>query len=136
MNHRRGEKIGWVAGWCGGFAWVAALSVVFLSRGRLLPGLVGMALVLVAVLGIVRTVPWRHPSVLYWKLMLVPYLLFLASGAWAVWAFGGLAEAGLNVWMLVWLVPLLLPFGTIGRRRWTDFESTPGPETDETPAAP
>lgn len=134
MNSRRGEKIGWVAGWCGGFAWAAVLALVFLARGRILPGLLGLLLVLLAVLGVSRAVPWRHPAVRYWKLMLVPYLLFLAAAVWAIWAFGGLDEAGVNAWMLVWLVPLLLPLWTIGRRRWTDFEFAAGSSEGE-PAA-
>lgn len=134
MSDRRGEKIGWVAGWCGGFVWVVVLSIVFFVQGKMIPGALGLLLSMLAVVGIVRSSPWRHPRARYWKLMLVPYALFLASAAWAVWAFGGLARAGVDAWMLLWLVPLLLPFWTVGRKKWTDFEFAAA-DAAETPPA-
>jgi hypothetical protein len=52
--------------------------------------------------------------------MLAPYGLFFASVAWAVWAFGAPADLGLHWWHLFWFAPMLVPFGTTGRRRWND----------------
>ena len=44
MASRAGEKLGWLGGWAGGFLWVLALAILFLLRGQLVDGLVGLAL--------------------------------------------------------------------------------------------
>jgi hypothetical protein len=122
MGERRGEKIGWTLGWLGGFAWVAILSGVFLFQREVAQGVAGILLTSVAAAVILAFAPWRHPSTAYWKLMMAPYAVFFASVAWAVWAYGGLEAAGLNGWFLLWLAPMLIPFGSLCRRRWADFE--------------
>lgn len=32
---RKGEKIGWIDGWIGGFIWLCILSIVWLVQGKL-----------------------------------------------------------------------------------------------------
>ncbi len=128
MATRRGEKIGWTAGWLGGFLWVAALSFLFLFQGKFLPGITGLALFGLAAAAIVALAPWRHPATPYWKLMLLPYALFLASAAWAVWSWGGPGGAGFHAWNGLWILPALIPLGSAGRRKWADGEVGPDRE--------
>jgi len=118
VNDRRGEKIGWTAGWLGGFIWVLALAVVMVLQKKHAQGLLGLALAGAAAVAVVRITPWRFPKAPYWKLMLAPYGLFCLSVVWGVWAFGGLRGAGLTWWNLLWLAPLLLPIVGSGRRTW------------------
>jgi hypothetical protein len=122
MTDRKGEKLGWTGGWLGGFVWVAILALVFLFQGRTAQGLVGLALTGAAAGVIIRCAPWRFPRTPYWRLMLAPYAAFFLSIAWAVWAYGGLAAVGLNWWNLAWLLPMLIPLGTLSKRTWADGE--------------
>jgi len=128
MSDRRGEKIGWTYSWLGGFVWVGALAAVFLFQTKWIQAFTGLILLGAAVSAIVLLAPWRHPRVPYGKLLIVPYGLFFASIAWAVWAFGGLKAAGMDWWSMLWLIPLLIPFGTLSKRRWNDSEA--GPENN------
>jgi hypothetical protein len=121
MGNRNGEKIGWIGGWLGGFIWVVILSVIFLVQEKLIQGIVGLMLVCVAGILIIAAAPWKHPKMHYWKLMLPLYVAFFGSVAWAVWSCGGPTELGLSWWNAFWVLPLLLPFGTVGGRRWNDF---------------
>lgn len=104
----------------GGFVWVAILSVVFLVKGQPLQAGAGLLLVGAAWASVTALAPWKHPGTPYWKLMLGPYALFLASATWAIWSFGGLGAAGLGGWSLLGLLPLLLPLALSGNRRWRD----------------
>ncbi len=117
---RRGEKIGWTAGWLGGFAWVAILAAVFLFRHRPLQGAAGLGLAVLALFAVLRFAPWRHPDTPYWKLMLPVYAVLFLAVAWAVWAFGGWGAIGLEWWNLSGFLPLLMPLGAVGRRSWND----------------
>jgi len=129
MQNRKGEKIGWTAGWMGGFIWVAALSILFLLQGQYKQGVLGLALTGIAMISIVFLSPWRFPSTPYWKLMVVPYGMFFSSIVWCIWSYGGLKAAGLNWWTLLWLLPLLTPIGILSQRKWKDFgqQSPPSP---------
>ena len=121
MNARAGEKGGWSVGWAGGFLWVGILAVVFLVQGNTLAGVGGLVLVAVAAATIGVFAPWRRPETPYWKLMLPLYALLGLSVAWAVTAFGaGTEEAGLTGWSLLAFLPLLIPFASVGGRRWRD----------------
>jgi len=122
---RKGEKIGWTAGWLGGFIWIAILSGVFLFQEKWMLGLSGLILICVAVASIILLAPWRHPSTPYWKLMLVPFAAFFASVAWAVWGYGGMEAAGIDWWTLFWFLPLMIPLGSLSQRRWSDFDAEP-----------
>jgi hypothetical protein len=119
MN-RKSEKMGWTLGWLGGFLWVAILSVVFLFQGNHLPGLTGLSLFCLSVVAVLTVTPWRYPTTPYGKLMLAPYGMFALSIIWVVWAYGGIQKTGLTWWNLLWLLPMLIPFGTISRKKWMD----------------
>lgn len=121
MGKRLGEKAGWIGGWAGAFLWVFILSIVWLIQGKTLEGLSGLALICLAALLIFATLPWRHPKTPFWKLMLPAYLVLAFSVTWAVWSLRA-KDSGLNWWSLLWALPLLIPFGTVGRRRWGDSE--------------
>jgi hypothetical protein len=120
MVARKGEKFGWIGGWSGGFLWVIILSAVFFVQDKVIPGAVGLCIACAAVVLIVAGAPWRHPHTPYWKLMIPVYLVFFGAIAWLVWSWGGDQELGLNWWNAFLLLPLLIPFATAGRRRWSD----------------
>jgi len=123
MADRKGEKLGWTGGWLGGFIWVAILSIVFIVQGKTMEGVCGLAIVVAAVAVVLYFAPWKNPSTPAWKLMVWPYLMFIASIVWAVHAFGGLRAIGLSWWNAFALLPMLLPLWTGGGRKWTDGES-------------
>lgn len=133
MKERIGEKIGWTAGWIGGFIWVFILSIVFLSHERIVQGLSGIALNVIAIISIVFFAPWRFPLTPYWKLILPPYGMFFLSIVWAIWSYGGIGAAGLRWWDIFWLLPiflpfLMMPFGNLAKKKWADSitqQSTP-----------
>ena len=59
---RAGEKLGWPGGWAGGFLWVLALAILFLLRGQLVDGLVGLALAGLGYGAVAFFRPWRYPD--------------------------------------------------------------------------
>jgi hypothetical protein len=122
VTTRTGEKIGWIGGWLGGFVWVIILAGVLLAQGKWTQGVSGLGVAGVAVAAIIWLAPWRHPKTAYWRLMLPLHIMLLVSAVWAIWAYGGWQNAGLSWWSGLWMLPLLIPFGSIGRRRWTDYE--------------
>lgn len=140
---RYGEKVGWTGGWMGGFLWVLVLSLVFFHQTKSGPALWGLFLCVAAAGAVVSFAPWRHPSTPYWRLMLAPYGVFLAAVVWAFWAFGGVRNAGLSWWSLLWLIPVLSPFGMLSRRTWAENGSRhpasptgdPGPPRSSGPVA-
>ena len=117
MN-RKGEKIGWICGWHGGFIWLGVLSVVWLFQNRINDGIIGIAIFIVASIAIITTAPWKHPNTRYWKLMLPVYLLFFISITFCIYSYGGLESTGLKWTSLFWMIPCLIPFGTTGNRTW------------------
>jgi hypothetical protein len=119
-ERRAGERFGWVGGWLGGFIWVAILSAVFAVQGRFAAAGVGLLLVCLSVATVLLGAPWRHPDTPYWKLMLPVYATLLAALAWLFWLWDGPEYLGLTHWHLLLLVPLLMPFKTVGRRRWRE----------------
>lgn len=125
-DKRRGEKIGWTVGWTGGFAWLFALACLQLFQGHLRQGLTGFALTGAAVFSILAFAPWRHPTTSLWKLMVPIYAVLCTAVAWTVWIYGGLRALGLDGWSLLWMTPLLIPFGTTGRRTWQGNDTPPG----------
>jgi len=123
MAKRTGEKVGWTVGWLGGFIWMAILAVIFLMQQKWIQGFLGIFLFAIAVASIISFAPWRHPSIPYWRLMIPSYVALLGSVVWAVWSFGGIEKLGFNGMHLLWIVPLLIPFGSVGRRTWNDFHA-------------
>lgn len=120
MTAEQGEKIGWLAGWIGGFLWVAILSGVFLAKGRWPQGVLGIVLVAVAWASVMLLVPWKHPDTAYWKLMLAPYACLIAAVAWAFWSFDEPMTLAAGSGALLTLLPVLLPLALLGKRRWSD----------------
>jgi phosphatidylserine synthase len=133
MISRRGERIGWIGGWMGGFIWVLILSIVLLMQGKIEQGIVGIILVDTAIFAILYFSPWRFPSTEYWKLMLAPYGVFWLSILWAIWAYGGLSAVGLNWWNLLWLLPMMVPFGVLSKRKWSDSDQQDTPADTDKP---
>lgn len=125
MSKRKGEKAGWTLGWCGGFLWVLILSVVFFLQHKILQGILGLSVVILALAVILLFAPWKKPTTKFWILYLFPYAVFLISIVWAVWAYGGFKALGLNWWNVLWLLPMLTPIFSSGNRRWIDGENQP-----------
>ena len=118
MKERKGEKLGWLGGWSGGFLWLCLLSIAWLVQGKIVNGVLGISLFSVAILLIVVLAPWKHPETKYWKLMVPIYAVLTVSVSLYIWLEGGLKMLGLSWWSIVWLMPLFIPFVTIGRRCW------------------
>jgi len=127
MENRTGEKIGWVGGWLGGFIWLLILAIIWLLQDRRIEGMAGLLLVSTAVGLVFLSAPWKHPITPYWKLMLPIYVVLFGSVALALWSFGGAPELGLSWWSLSWVLLLLIPFGTVGKRRWNAEPDPPSP---------
>ncbi|MBN1162976.1 MAG: hypothetical protein JXB45_00220 [Candidatus Krumholzibacteriota bacterium] len=123
MKKRTGEKIGWIGGWLGGFIWVFILAVILLLQKRMAEGISGMALGVMAGFLISFTAPWKHPRSAYWRLMLPVFLVFIGAVAWALWAFGGVEKSGFGRWNIFWISPLLIPFFSMGKRRWEEGDN-------------
>lgn len=123
MDGRTGEKYGWLGGWWGAFLWVLILAVVWLARGRTSAGLAGLVLAGVALVASFVAAPWKRPSVPYWKLMLPLYGLLAVAVVWALWAFDAARHPDFSIWTLLPVLTVLMPLGTIGRRRWIDGDA-------------
>ncbi|MEA3641897.1 MAG: hypothetical protein VBE63_18450 [Lamprobacter sp.] len=123
MRARRGEQLGWLLGWAGGFLWIAALALMFLWRGQLLIGCSGLALAVLGYGAVLVFRPWRAPRTRYWRLMILPYLAMLSGVPWAIWGFGPEAAGELNVWQALILLPVLSPLFSMGWKRWEDGEA-------------
>ena len=123
MNERRGEKWGWLGGWLGGFVWVLILSLVLIGQGRTLQAVVGGAIVGLAIGVVAGFAPWRFPRMPYRVLMAPVYLLFFTSLAWGAWVSPELRDmVTVNPWSILLFIPLLLPWWTVGNRRWEPDE--------------
>lgn len=118
MTDRRGEQFGWLGGWMGGFIWVLIVSVILFIKGLLLQGAIGVLIFFAAWIVIYVLAPWRHPKTAYRKLLIGPYVAFLVSIAWGLWAYGGPGEMGLSWWSVLWLLPISLPLWLSGGRCW------------------
>jgi len=127
MKNRNGEKIGWIGGWLGGFLWALILALVFLFKNQWTEGIVGLALVGLAIFVVLYFAPWKHPATPYWKLMVPVYIVFFSAAAWAIWSYGGFGVLGLNWWHFSWTLPLFMPLGTAGRRTWNDYSAKEKP---------
>jgi hypothetical protein len=97
---------------------VLALAILFLLRGQLVDGLVGLGLAGLGYGAVVFFRPWRYPDTRYWRLLLVPYVVMVAAVPWAIWSFGTESVEALSWWQLLPLLAVLSPLATIGGRRW------------------
>jgi hypothetical protein len=130
MGMRNGERIGWLGGWLGSFLWVPALGILFLVRGQPIVGALGIALGMVGMGAAYLARPWRHPDTPYWKLMMAPMAVLAIAVVWTLWAFGPEARhaEGPGGWALLPAVGVfIVPFFSVGRRRWRDGEPQPPP---------
>lgn len=124
MHSRRQEKIGWIGGWLGGFIWVLILAIIFFVQDRIVQASTGLLIACAAFAIILFFSPWRHPRVLYRLLMTPIYLMFFVAIAWGVWAWGDLRQMGINSWWsILILLPIFLPYWTVGKRRWDDHDA-------------
>jgi len=123
MSERKQEKIGWIGGWIGGFIWVVILSIMLLIKGQTIEAVTGFLVACLACITIVLISPWRHPHTRYRLLMTPIYLFLLVAVGWGAWAWGGWRQLGVTSWWsALILLPVLLPFWTVGNRRWEDGE--------------
>lgn len=122
MNNRTGAKTGWIVAWLGGFIWVFILSVMFFVQEKMAEGIAGLTLGCIAVGLVFWAAPWRYAGTAYWRLMIPVYAILFVSILWALRSLGGVGELGLNWWNVFWILPVLLPFATTGRKRWNDFD--------------
>ena len=118
VRKRTGEKFGWIGGWLGGFLWLLLFALLRLVQGRTGEGIIGLSLFVVAAGAIFFLAPWRHPSVRMWRLMLPVFLVLFVSIAWLVWTWDNPEQTRLSWWSFFWLLPCLIPFWTIGGKRW------------------
>ena len=126
MNGRRQQKLGWIAGWLGGFVWVPILAVVSFAQGSWIHGTVGLLIAGVACVTIFLFGPWRYPKTQYRLLMVPVYVLLFVALAWGVWALGDSQQMGLNSWWSLFLLfPALLPVWIAGDRCWDDGAAEP-----------
>jgi hypothetical protein len=118
MTERKGEKMGWIGGWFGSFLWFLVLSVLWVVRGKVLAGLLGLGLFVLAGILIFLLAPWRYPQTRYWKLMLPLYVLLIGAAVFCVGIEGGFKAAGLDWFLLLWILPVMMPLVSLGRRCW------------------
>ena len=124
MTVRRQEKTGWIGGWLGGFIWVLILSGVFIVQDKVVQASIGLLIACAAVTVILFFSPWRHPRVQYRLLMTPVYLMFFIAVAWGVWAWGDLQQTGFSSWWSsLILLPIFIPYWTVGHRRWDDHDA-------------
>jgi hypothetical protein len=117
MN-RKGEKIGWVGGWVGAFSWLLILSIVLLLKGEYSFGSAGIMLFLVALFLINILSPWNQPNIKYWVLLTPLYAVFIAAVIMCVWSYGGFRSPMITGFSFIWLIPIFIPYLTIGNKTW------------------
>jgi len=119
---RKGERIGWIGGWIGSFLWLCALSILWFFQFKTLFGIIGLCLFCLAVIFIFHFEPSRFPNTKYWKLLMPMYLLLIGAIFLTLYVYGGFKKMGLSVFAFLWIIPLILPFFTIGNKTWLDEE--------------
>ncbi len=81
----------------------------------------GFIVASLACITIVLVSPWRHPQTRYRLLMAPIYLFFFVAVGWGAWSWGGWQQMGITSWWSALIVlPMLIPFWTVGNRRWDD----------------
>lgn len=116
MN-RKGEKIGWIVGWTGGFLWILPFAAVCFFQERLIYGVFSVVLFLLALFSIVKFAPWKYPDTKYWKLMIPMYSILLISVVLVLYVFNIFNEPARLQYGL-WILPCLSPFVILGNREW------------------
>lgn len=116
MN-RTGEKIGWIAGWIGGFLWVLGFGIYWTAAGKTIEGLLAAAIFILSIFSIVFLSPWRNPKKKYWKLMLPNYILLLFSIALVIGVLSGFKNLA-EIRYGIWIIPCLIPIIVLGNKTW------------------
>jgi len=122
MKKRKGEKMGWICRWIGSFLWFCLLSIIWMVKGEVFYGIVGLGLFFLAISIIILLAPWRLPNTRYWKLMLPIFILLVFSVSVYIYLEGGFEQTGLSMWSLIYLTPILIPIINLGKRCWKDGE--------------
>lgn len=117
MN-RRGEKLGWVLGWTGGFLWIQVLSIVWIVQGHFAHGAAGTLLFGSAIVLIRQCAPWKHPDTRYWKLMAPLYGTMLLAVALCLHWMGGFENGWAGLRYAIYLMPCLTPLLTMSGKTW------------------
>ncbi len=117
IMNRRGEKIGWTGGWIGGFLWVFVFAITWLIQGRLIHGLIAVALFFFGIISIIKFSPWKYPDTKYWKLMIPMYSVFLISAVFIVYALNGFENLA-KIQYGLWILPCLSPIMVLGNKKW------------------
>ena len=123
MKERRGEKIGWLGGWLGSFLWWFLLSAMWLYQGKYGWAALGLALFAAAVVLIFSLAPWKHPETLYRSLMAPILGVLLMAVGLALCLETRYNHPDVRWWSFLWLLPLLIPLASIGKRRWKDGDA-------------
>ena len=114
---RKGEKFGWTAGWIGGFLWVLVFAIMWLFKGETFHGATATILFLLALLSIIKLMPWKHPYTKFWKLMIPTYSIFLISAIFVVYVLNGFDDLA-RIQYGLWMFPCLSPIIILGNRTW------------------
>lgn len=118
IMERKGEKIGWICGWLGGFIWLGLLSIMWFFQSKISYGIIGIALFIISVIIINIVAPWKHPDTKYWKLMIPIYLLLFISIVVNIIFWGGMEKTGLKWASFFWIFSIIIPFFTLGNMTW------------------
>jgi len=119
--NRHGERRGWIWGWIGGFIWLLLFGLLWSLNGQLLQGVCAFAAFAAGCVATVLCAPWRHPRTPFWKLLLPIYTVLFVDIALILYIYPGAVQClGLSAGNLLALLPLLLPFVTLGRQTWDE----------------
>lgn len=118
MSERRGEKLGWVCGWIGGFIWLLPVSILWFFYDKVAAGIILLLIFILAVTLIFQLTPWRYPKTYYYKLMLPNLILFYLSAAVCIYFFYQFENEKTDWYLFAWLIVCLTPIITIGKRKW------------------
>ena len=80
-------------------------------------GILGIIVFSVALLMILKFVPWRYPDTKYWKLMVPIYAIFLVSVIAVVYVLTGFNDLT-RIQYGFWIIPCLTPIAILGNRTW------------------
>ncbi|HPG41811.1 MAG TPA: hypothetical protein PLP19_21180 [bacterium] len=126
----KGEKLGWTIGWIGGSCFLFIGAVLWLVSGNLRAGCVAMVCYILLIFFTLKLSPWKYPDTPYWKLLLPSYIC-LVPGIIILFFIGFPGEDLSGQWHnLLFLLPMMTPFLTMGRRTWNNSVATVKPKTD------
>ena len=130
MNNQRGPRLGWTLGGIGAFVWLIAMAAGLIAKGNLLGAAACAASFAFAVGYIFRFAPWKYEDTAFWKLYVGLFFIMVAAAVvlLAVWEPGASALKS-HAYVLMYLIPGLIPAFTIGRKTWKELHG-PGPDPE------